>query len=72
MRKGDRVAYFSAGSYAEYTLANANTTVQLPDSVSFELGAVCPVAGMTALSLVTQVRQVKSTDAVLIHVRSHV
>ncbi|KAI3646149.1 hypothetical protein MP228_009077 [Amoeboaphelidium protococcarum] len=67
IRVGDRVAYFSPGSYAEFTAANAAQTTVLPDGVSFEMGSVYCVAGLTSLVLSSEVYQVKQSDTVLIH-----
>ncbi|KAJ5219614.1 chaperonin 10-like protein [Penicillium chermesinum] len=51
--KGDRVAAFHSvmelhGSYAEYAIAPAYTTIHLPAKVSFEEAATIPLAAMTA------------------------
>ncbi|OQU95120.1 Alcohol dehydrogenase GroES-like domain-containing protein [Cladophialophora immunda] len=52
-RKGDRVAAFhqmrtAHGSFAEYAIAPAHTTLHLPDQVSFEEAATIPLAAFTA------------------------
>lgn len=45
---GDRVAYSNgSGSYAEFTTANINNVVKLPDSVSFEQGTAAMITGLT-------------------------
>ena len=55
--KGDRIAAFSGfmisndideGAFQEYTLVYENTTVKLPENVTFEEGAVLPMAVATA------------------------
>ncbi|KAB8360650.1 hypothetical protein FH972_024388 [Carpinus fangiana] len=50
---GDRVMAFHVmrtphGSFAEYAVAPAHTTVHLPDHTSFEEGAAIPLAALTA------------------------
>lgn len=67
VRVGDRVAYFSAGSYAEYTLASASTTSVLPAKVTLEQGAIAHVAGITTLMLAQEIYRVKRGDYVLVH-----
>lgn len=56
-KKGDRIAGFAGsiangesdhGAFQEYTLLFENATVKLPDHVSFEEGAVLPMAVATA------------------------
>ncbi|OAP58987.1 hypothetical protein AYL99_06284 [Fonsecaea erecta] len=52
-RKGDRVAAFhqmrtAHGSFAEYAVAPAHTTLHLPDHVTFEEAATIPLAAFTA------------------------
>lgn len=52
-KPGDRVIAFHemqepGGSYAEYALSWAHTTVHLPKHVSFQEGAAIPLAGLTA------------------------
>ncbi|KXH41176.1 alcohol dehydrogenase [Colletotrichum simmondsii] len=52
-KKGDRVAAFHEmntphGSYAEYSIAWAQSTFLIPDKTSFEEAATIPLAAMTA------------------------
>jgi NADPH2:quinone reductase len=67
-KKGDRVAYFAQGSYAEYTAAPVSTTALLPNSCRFEDGSIAIVSGLTALMLSRKVYSVESNDVVLVHV----
>lgn len=60
---GDRVAYLTrsaaAPSYAEYTAAKAANTTKLPDGLGADVGASLLTQGLTALTQVTDVVQVK-------------
>lgn len=52
-RPGDRVAAFHQiytphGAFAEYSIAWANSTFRIPDTVSFEEAATIPLTAMTA------------------------
>lgn len=52
-KPGDRVIAFHemmkpGGSYAEYALSWAHTTIHLPQHVSFQEGAAIPLAALTA------------------------
>jgi NADPH:quinone reductase len=67
-RRGARVFYNGQlGSYAEYAVVDAWRLISLPRSMSFEEGAAIPLQGMTAHYLITQYRQLKPGDTVLIH-----
>lgn len=64
---GDRVvAGAKSGSYAELALADARTTMALPDSVSFEHGASLMSTGMTAVRLVLRRAQPRAGDWVVV------
>jgi NADPH2:quinone reductase len=65
---GDRVAYLGPGTYAEYTLANADRTIVLPKNVSLEQGAGALMTGLTTLMLTKETYRVQPGDTVLIHV----
>jgi NADPH2:quinone reductase len=68
VKVGDRVAYTGAlGSYAEYNVVNAAQLIPLPDELSFEEGAACPLQGITAQYLVNDFYKIKPNDNVLIH-----
>lgn len=65
---GDRVAYGTAlGSYAEERLISAEKLVKLPDAISFEIGAVMMLKGMTAQYLLKQTHLVKPGETILVH-----
>lgn len=65
---GDRVAYGTAlGSYTEERLIPAEKLVKLPDAISFEIGAVMMLKGMTAQYLLKQTHAVKPGDTILVH-----
>jgi NADPH:quinone reductase len=67
LKVGDRVAYFSPSTYAEYTCANSSTTARVPDSISMEDAAVANLAGITALMLCQEIYKVRKGDYVLVH-----
>eukprot|EP00195_Chlamydomonas_chlamydogama_P008648 CAMPEP_0202892076 /NCGR_PEP_ID=MMETSP1392-20130828/1917_1 /ASSEMBLY_ACC=CAM_ASM_000868 /TAXON_ID=225041 /ORGANISM="Chlamydomonas chlamydogama, Strain SAG 11-48b" /LENGTH=325 /DNA_ID=CAMNT_0049575955 /DNA_START=171 /DNA_END=1148 /DNA_ORIENTATION=+ len=68
LKPGDRVAWFArSGGYAEYALSPASKVVKVPDALSLEQAVTCMVQGMTAVSLVTMVYEVKAGDYVLVH-----
>jgi NADPH2:quinone reductase len=50
---GDRVAYMSFGSLAEYTVCNADKVVKVPPELDLETAVACMVQGLTAHYLVT-------------------
>lgn len=65
---GDRVAYVhEPGSYAQFSLVNADSLIPLPPDFSFEQGAAFPLQGMTAHYLIHEFRKIKPNDVVLIH-----
>ncbi|KAI9592422.1 quinone oxidoreductase [Syncephalis fuscata] len=66
-KTGDRVAYIGGSSYAEYAVAPAMTTAQLPDNVSWNTAAAALLQGLTAWSMVTLAYPVQAGDWVLIH-----
>ncbi|KAL2151250.1 hypothetical protein VTH82DRAFT_6348 [Thermothelomyces myriococcoides] len=43
------------GAFQQYALAQSETVVPLPDGLSFEEGAICPLATVTALSAWTSI-----------------
>lgn len=63
---GDRVAYIGPNTYAEYTIANAQTTVLVPSTLSDEIAAAVLIQGCTALALTTRAVQVLPEDWVLV------
>lgn len=65
---GDRVAYGTAlGSYAEERLIPADKLIKLPDAISFEIGAVMMLKGMTAQYLLKQTHGLKAGETILVH-----
>ncbi len=65
---GQRVVAFpSGGSYAEYVLADAQLVFGVPDEVSDEQAAACPVVGAAAYKLLVDVVRVQPGEAVLVH-----
>ena len=65
---GDRVAYGTAlGAYAEERNVPARLLVHLPEAVSYEVGAVMMLKGLTAQYLLRQTYPVKPGDTILVH-----
>lgn len=65
---GDRVAYGTAlGAYAEERIVEARQLVALPESISYEVGAVMMLKGLTAQYLLRQVHRVGPGDTILVH-----
>ncbi|TPX68044.1 hypothetical protein SpCBS45565_g03311 [Spizellomyces sp. 'palustris'] len=65
--QGDRVAYLSASTYAQYTATPPTNVVRLPPEVTLEEGAALLIQGLTALTLAQQAYEVKPGDHVLVH-----
>lgn len=66
-KPGDRVAYgTSLGAYAERRIVPARQLVGLPDAISYEVGAVMMLKGMTAQYLLRQTYRVQPGDLVLV------
>jgi NADPH2:quinone reductase len=64
-RAGERVLGITVhGAYAEKTLLVAAIATPIPDDVSFEEAASCPVAGLTAFFLVEDGRVAEGTSVV--------
>lgn len=67
-KPGDRVAYVATlGSYAEERIVAVNSTVALPEAVSFEAAASMMLKGMTAEYLLHRTYKVKPGDTILVH-----
>lgn len=65
---GDRVAYgTSLGAYAEERNVPARVLVHLPEAISYEVGAVMMLKGLTAQYLLRQTYRVKPGDTILVH-----
>ncbi|CAH0003387.1 unnamed protein product [Clonostachys byssicola] len=64
---GDLVVWKGQGAYAEYSTADIDNVVRIPQGISDRdaVGAFLP--GMTALSLITEAYPVKNGEAVLVH-----
>lgn len=63
---GDRVYFFGAPSYAEYSSVNISNLFPLPDSLTFEQGAAIPVAYGTAVRALFQTASLKPGEIVLV------
>ena len=67
-RPGDRVAYGTAlGAYAEERNVPARLLVHLPEAISYEVGAVMMLKGLTAQYLLRQTCKVMPGDTILVH-----
>lgn len=65
---GDEVyAEVDSGSFAEYTVAQANRLARKPARISFGEAAAVPIAATTALQGVRDVAKIKPGDTVLIN-----
>jgi NADPH2:quinone reductase len=65
---GDRILGINmGGAYAEATLVMSPLAVPIPDGLSFELAAACPVAGLTAYFMTHQVETIRRSDTVVVH-----
>lgn len=68
IKLGDRILGISmGGAYAEATLAMAPLAIPIPQGLSFELAAACPVAGLTAYFLTHQIARISSGTTVVVH-----
>jgi len=69
LKVGDRVAYIFPvnGSYAEFSLVNANNVVKIPDTLNFGQGAAAMIQGLTAHYLVRSSYPIRKGDSVLVH-----
>ncbi|MFP3388342.1 quinone oxidoreductase family protein [Brevibacillus sp. SIMBA_040] len=65
---GQRVIAFPAnGSYAEYIVADEALTFVVPDQLSTEKAAACPVVSFTSYQLLAKVARIEKGETVLIH-----
>lgn len=64
---GQRVFGFAQGTYSEYAVAPISTIAAIPDSLSFEVAAALPTAGLTALQIIRDHANVQAGKTVLIH-----
>jgi NADPH:quinone reductase len=54
-------------SYAQYTVAPSDFTIQVPENVSTEVAAGSMIGGITVLTLVREAYEVKKGDWILVH-----
>lgn len=67
LREGMRVMSHVEGGYAEYVLAQAGETTQIPDAVSFEQAAALPIQGQTAYLMLAKATRLAQGESVLVH-----
>ncbi|KAA0546908.1 zinc-binding dehydrogenase [Bacillus sp. BGMRC 2118] len=65
---GQRVIAFpSNGTYAEYIVANEALTFVIPDELSVETAAACPIVSFLSYKLLADIARVEKGETVLIH-----
>ena len=66
---GDRVASVDSvsGSYADFTLVNADRAVHVPDGVTLEIAAAAMLQGLTAHYLTASTHPVQKGETALVH-----
>ncbi len=64
--KGERVMAKAGGTYAEYTVAKANTLSPIPDALSYEQAAALPLILLTGTQLIEKGAKVEPGQAVLV------
>jgi NADPH2:quinone reductase len=64
---GTRVVAFGDGGYAEYALAQAATTIPIPNMLDFTHAAAFPVQGITAYQLLRESAHIQAGESVLVH-----
>lgn len=68
LQVGQRVIAFPAnGSYAEYVAAEEALTFAIPEQISTETAAACPVVSFTSYQLLAKVGRLAKGETVLIH-----
>lgn len=70
VKPGDRVGFYSAGSYAEYAVVPAAKLAPLPDGVDAKMGAAAVLQGLTAHYLATSTYPLQEGDRCLVHAAS--
>lgn len=64
---GERVVGWANGSYAETAVTQEKRIAKIPDSMSDDIAASLPTAGVTAYQLVVKVARASSGKVILIH-----
>ncbi len=64
--KGMRVMAKANGTYAEYTVAKADTLAPIPDALSFEQAAALPLVLLTGTQLIERAAKVQPGQTVLV------
>jgi NADPH2:quinone reductase len=67
LKIGDRVGWLSIGAYAEYTAVPDTLAYPIPADIEPGITAASLMQGLTAMSLIHKVTQVKKGDWVLVH-----
>ncbi|KAI5799535.1 hypothetical protein FPQ18DRAFT_301896 [Pyronema domesticum] len=64
---GDRVAYTGPNTQAEYTVADPNKTIKIPDEIKPGVTVASMIQGLTALTMIRESHLVKAGDSILVH-----
>lgn len=64
------IAFPHSGTYAEYVVADENLVFPVPDTISFEQAAACPLVSFATYMLLGKVARLESGETVLIHAAS--
>lgn len=68
LKKGQRVIAFPhTGSYAEYVLADETLAFPIPEEISFEQAAACPLVTFTSHMILNKIASLQSGETVVIH-----
>ncbi len=67
LKLGDRVtSIVSSGGYAEYTIADANAAIPIPDGLSFAEASTIPIQGLSAYALLKYAAKLQPGESILI------
>ncbi|MGM9985862.1 MAG: zinc-binding alcohol dehydrogenase family protein [Bacillaceae bacterium] len=68
LKVGQRVICFpKGGSYAEYVVADEILTYPIPDTLSFEVAAACPIVSFLSYTLLKDIARIQKGETILIH-----
>ncbi|RDW80453.1 hypothetical protein BP5796_05151 [Coleophoma crateriformis] len=66
-KEGDRVVYYGASSYAEYTAASAKHSIVIPKEIPDGVACASLLQGLTALTMIRESYAVQKGDWILVH-----
>ncbi|MCT8138307.1 NADPH:quinone oxidoreductase family protein [Anaerobacillus sp. CMMVII] len=68
IKVGQRVIAFpSTGSYCEFAVANEKLTFVIPENMSFDVAAACPIVSFLSYQLLAMVAKIEAGETVLVH-----